>query len=109
MNLNPPVLFCAAVALGAESIALGLHSVVVAGGMESMSQAPFLLPRTAPLRRTGDVPLLDSVLHEGLRDSETGHLMGVLAQECVDEMRISREDQVRRGCVDERTWVNVCG
>lgn len=85
-------------ALGAQSIALGAHSVVVAGGMESMSQAPFLLPRAAPLGRAGDVPLLDSLAHDGLRDSPTGHPMGVLAQECVDEMRISREDQVRMGC-----------
>lgn len=80
--------------LGAQSIMLGMREVVVAGGMESMSNAPYLLPRRQPPKILGDCKLIDSLQHDGLLDPMNGLSMGLYAEKCAEEMGISREEQV---------------
>ncbi|KAI5077276.1 hypothetical protein GOP47_0007100 [Adiantum capillus-veneris] len=82
-----------AVMLGAQAIMLGLREVVVAGGMESMSNAPFLLPRVRSTKHLGDFNLIDSLVHDGLKDPLKNVSMGIFAEMCAEDMRISRSDQ----------------
>ncbi|KAL3679993.1 hypothetical protein R1sor_022949 [Riccia sorocarpa] len=82
-----------AVILGAQSIALGVNNLVVAGGMESMSNAPYLLPRTLSPRHVGDLKLADSMMRDGLWDPIHDVSMGIIAESCAEELKISREDQ----------------
>ncbi|TVP86359.1 MAG: acetyl-CoA C-acetyltransferase [Acholeplasmataceae bacterium] len=79
---------------GFANIALGLHDLVVAGGIESMSMAPYLVP--AKVRsgvRFGDQTLLDHMTHDALTDAFEGYHMGVTAEHIADKYTISREDQ----------------
>lgn len=80
-----------AVALGAQSIQLGHAQVVLAGGMESMSNAPFYLPRGAPAY--GNITALDAVQNDGLTDAQDKFLMGVSADATAAKHGISRDDQ----------------
>lgn len=82
-----------AVMLGAQSIMLGFNDVVVAGGMESMSNTPFLLPRRRPPKHLGDLTTLDSLVLDGLWDPHKDIHMGDIGDNCAEEMRISRADQ----------------
>jgi len=82
-----------AVALGAQAIAAGDADVVVAGGMESMSNAPYLLPEARWGLRMGDTPFVDSVLRDGLLDAWTGVHMGVTAENVAERFGISRIEQ----------------
>lgn len=82
-----------AVMLGAQAIMLGLREVVVAGGMESMSNAPFLLPRVRSAKHLGDYHLMDSLMWDGLKDPLKNVAMGIFAENCAEEMGISRGDQ----------------
>ncbi|EFJ04346.1 hypothetical protein SELMODRAFT_100946 [Selaginella moellendorffii] len=83
-----------AVMLAAQSIALGTNELVVAGGMESMSNAPFLLPRQNPSKKLmGDLTVKDSMFCDGLSDAFTNNAMGTYAESCAQEMGISREEQ----------------
>lgn len=68
-----------AVTLGAQSIALGLHSVVVAGGMECMSNVPHYAPALRRGSRLGDATLVDGLLRDGLTDALHGIHMGECA------------------------------
>lgn len=93
----------AAVVLGAQSITLGLAEVVIAGGMESMSNAPYVLPRTSKKNPVGHVNLQDSILSDGLWDPHKKLSMGSIAESTAREMGISRQQQVRHvreGCVE---------
>ncbi len=67
--------------------------VVVAGGMESMSGAPYLLPKAREGYRLGHGELLDSVFYDGLQDAATGEPMGFFAEACVDKYGYSRAEQ----------------
>jgi acetyl-CoA C-acetyltransferase len=84
-----------AIALAAQSIALGENRVVVAGGMESMSNAPYALP---PQWRWGvkfsfaGEKLIDLMVYDGLTDPHTGLLMGEEAEETARKWGISREE-----------------
>lgn len=83
-----------AIMSGANAIAAGQADIVVAGGMESMSRAPFLLPlacRTGGLR-FGEQALIDSVQWDGLTDAETSMLMGLCGEKCAEDHGISRAD-----------------
>jgi len=80
-----------AVMLGNDLIRAGSATSVVVGGMESMSQAPYLLPTARSGARMGNTPCLDHMFHDGLEDSDTGKLMGVFAQEMADTKNLSRE------------------
>jgi acetyl-CoA C-acetyltransferase len=82
-----------AIMLAAQAIALGDAEVVVAGGMESMSQAPFYLEKARTGYRMGNGLLIDSLDHDGLRDINNDFLMGVSAEYCADKYAVSREDQ----------------
>jgi acetyl-CoA C-acetyltransferase len=82
-----------AVALGAQAIAAGDADVVVAGGMESMSNAPYLLGEARWGIRMGDEPLVDSMLRDGLLDPWTGVHMGITAENVAERFGIGRADQ----------------
>ena len=80
------------VALAAQSIRLGEADVVVAGGMESMSGAPYLIPRGRYGYRMGHGEFLDSMINDGLHDCMIDCHMGVTAEELSDIYGINRED-----------------
>ena len=81
-----------AVALAAQSIRLGEADVVVAGGMESMSRAPYIVPRGRYGYRMGHGELLDSMINDGLHDCMIDCHMGVTAEHLSDVYAINRED-----------------
>ncbi len=81
-----------AVALGAQQIALGDARIVVAGGQESMSQAPHAQAlRTG--QKMGDLSLIDTMIKDGLWDAFNGYHMGQTAENVADKFGISRGDQ----------------
>ena len=80
------------VALAAQSIRLGDADVIVAGGIESMSQAPYLLPRARFGYRMGNGELVDSIINDGLYDCMIDCHMGVTAEELAGKYGITRED-----------------
>jgi len=82
-----------AVALGAQAIAAGEADVVVAGGMESMTNAPYLVTKARWGIRMGDEPLVDSMLRDGLLDPWTGVHMGITAENVADRFGIGRAEQ----------------
>jgi acetyl-CoA C-acetyltransferase len=82
-----------AVTLAAQAIATGDAQVVVAGGMESMSGAPHLLPALRAGQRTGDATAIDSMIHDGLWCAACDVHMGVTAENVAVEDEITREDQ----------------
>ena len=82
-----------AVVLGAQAINAGDADVILAGGMESMSQAPYLVPKARDGLRLGHAQLLDSVIQDGLWDVYGNVHMGDCAELCAREKGISREDQ----------------
>jgi acetyl-CoA C-acetyltransferase len=82
-----------AVMLAAQAIKCGDAEVVVAGGLENMSRAPFLLPGARWGERLGHGRVLDHMIHEGLTDAFHDIHMGVTAENLVERYRISREDQ----------------
>ncbi len=84
-----------AVALGAQAIRLGVAAVVVAGGMESMSNAPYLLTEMRRGRRYGNGAAVDAMVHDGLWDPYHQANMGSLCELTVKKYAISREDQDR--------------
>lgn len=82
-----------AVMLAAQAVATDEFGVVVAGGMESMSQAPFVLKKVREGYRLGNETVVDHLLSEGLWDSFNNIHMGGTAEFLAKERRISREDQ----------------
>lgn len=82
-----------AVMQAADAIKAGSAQVVVAGGMESMSNAPYLLEKARAGYRMGHGKTTDHMFQEGLEDAETGLSMGVLAQDMADKKGYSREQQ----------------
>ena len=82
-----------AVALGAQAIAAGEADVVVAGGMESMTNAPYLVGKARWGIRMGDEALVDSMLRDGLLDPSTGVHMGITAENVAERFGITRSEQ----------------
>ncbi|HEY0709429.1 MAG TPA: acetyl-CoA C-acyltransferase [Polyangia bacterium] len=82
-----------AVVMGAQAIATGDADFVLAGGMESMSQAPYLLPKARDGLRLGHAQLVDSVIHDGLWDVYGNVHMGDCGELCAREKGITRQDQ----------------
>jgi acetyl-CoA C-acetyltransferase len=83
-----------AVALADQLIRAGECDVVVAGGMESMTQAPHLLPRSRSGYKYGNVTIIDHMAYDGLWDAFTDQAMGALTDSCnTGEQLVSREDQ----------------
>src|SRR5215469_11267814 len=82
-----------AVALGQQAIQTGNSEIVVAGGMESMSNAPYLLPNARKGYRLGDGKLVDSMVHDGLWDIYNDYHMGNTGENVAEKYRITREEQ----------------
>ncbi|MBI5475042.1 MAG: acetyl-CoA C-acetyltransferase [Ignavibacteriae bacterium] len=82
-----------AVMLAAQVVALGDANVVVAGGMESMSNVPYLLDKLRGGNKMGNVELVDALLKDGLLDVYNNSLMGNAAELCARECQIPREAQ----------------
>jgi acetyl-CoA C-acetyltransferase len=80
------------VALGALAIAAGEADIIVAGGMESMSRAPYYLDKARNGYRMGNGILEDSILKDALTDAFHGIHMGITAENIADQFRISREE-----------------
>jgi acetyl-CoA C-acetyltransferase len=82
-----------AVALAAQSIQTGNADIVVAGGMESMTNAPYLLPQARSGFRMGNATAVDSMVHDGLWDVYNDFHMGHTAELVAEKYNITREDQ----------------
>lgn len=82
-----------AVMLAAQSIQLGDNDVVVAGGMESMSNVPYYLDKARTGYKLGHQTVLDGLIRDGLWDVYNDYHMGSAAELCATECKISREDQ----------------
>lgn len=81
-----------AVMLAHDALKTGSNSVMVAGGMESMSNAPYILEKARTGLRMGHGEIKDHMFLDGLEDARTGRLMGSFAQETADQYGISREE-----------------
>lgn len=81
------------VMLAAQAIKAGDADVVVAGGMESMSQAPYLLPGARWGYRMSDNPVVDGMIHDGLLDIFNRYHMGITAENVAEKFGVSRQDQ----------------
>jgi acetyl-CoA C-acetyltransferase len=82
-----------AVALAAQAIQLGESEIEVAGGMESMSNCPYLLPQARTGYRLGDGKVVDSMIHDGLWDAYENFHMGITGELVAEKYSISREEQ----------------
>ena len=82
-----------AIALAAQAIETGNAEVVVAGGMESMTNAPYLLPQARAGYRMGNGALVDAMINDGLWEAYNGFHMGVGAEMIAAKYRITREEQ----------------
>ncbi len=83
------------VMLAAQSIAAGVHDVVLAGGVESMSSAAFASMFARCGARMGNAELRDLMVHDGLTDAFHKYHMGITAENIAERMKITREDQDR--------------
>jgi acetyl-CoA C-acetyltransferase len=80
--------------LGHDAIIAGSADIIVAGGMESMTNAPYLLPKARSGMRMGHGTVIDHMFFDGLEDAyDRGKLMGVFAEQCADKFHFSREAQ----------------
>ena len=83
-----------AIALADQLIRAGEHEIVVAGGMESMTQAPHLLPKSREGFKYGDTALVDSMAYDALFDQFTDQAMGNLTEACnANGAQLTREEQ----------------
>src|SRR5437899_5149445 len=82
-----------AVALAAQAIQTGNSSVVVAGGMESMTNAPCLRPQARKGYRLGNGQLIDSLVHDGLWEVYNDYHMGITGENVAEKYGITREEQ----------------
>ncbi|NTW23507.1 MAG: acetyl-CoA C-acetyltransferase [Lentimicrobium sp.] len=82
-----------AVSMAAQFIMLGDAEVILAGGTESMTNAPYLLPKGRYGYRMGDGKIIDSMIHDGLTETFNNYHMGVTAENIAKRWNISREEQ----------------
>ena len=82
-----------AVALAAQAIQTGDSSIVVAGGMESMTNAPYLLPPARKGYRLGNAQIIDSMVQDGLWDVYNNYHMGITGENVAEKYGITREEQ----------------
>ncbi|HZR58663.1 MAG TPA: acetyl-CoA C-acetyltransferase [Terriglobales bacterium] len=82
-----------AVALAAQAIQTENSSVVVAGGMESMTNAPYLLPQARKGYRLGNAQIVDSMVNDGLWDIYNNYHMGITGENVAEKYGITREEQ----------------
>jgi acetyl-CoA C-acetyltransferase len=81
------------VALATQAIQTGNSDIVVAGGMESMTNAPYLLPNARKGFRLGNVTMLDSMINDGLWDKYNDYHMGNTGENVAEKYKITREEQ----------------
>src|SRR5438132_8276591 len=82
-----------AVALAAQAIQTGNNSIVVAGGMESMTNAPYLLPQARKGYRLGNAQIIDSVVNDGLWDVYNNYHMGMTGENVAEKYGVTRDQQ----------------
>lgn len=82
-----------AIMMAADDIALGRSTMIVAGGMESMSNAPYFIPQARQGLRMGDHKAVDLMIHDGLLDPYTKAHMGTFGDACANKYGFSREQQ----------------
>jgi len=82
-----------AVALAAQAVQTGNSSLVVAGGMESMTNAPYLLPQARKGYRLGNATIVDSMVNDGLWDIYNDYHMGITGENVAEKYGITREEQ----------------
>ena len=82
-----------AIILGAQSIMLGDKNIVVAGGMESMTNAPYMIPNARNGYRYGNGEIIDAVVRDALQDPYSGDMMGNSGDRCAKKFHFSREEQ----------------
>jgi acetyl-CoA C-acetyltransferase len=82
-----------AIMLATQSIMLGDNDIVVAGGMESMSNAPYYLTNNRWGARYGNGELIDAIVRDGLQDPYKGYMMGNAGEVCAEKYQFSRQDQ----------------
>ena len=82
-----------AVCMAAQSIMLGENEIVLAGGSESMSNAPYLLPKARFGYKMGNATMVDSMIHDGLTDAFFNYHMGVTAENIAENWDLTREEQ----------------
>ncbi|HHW03679.1 MAG TPA: acetyl-CoA C-acetyltransferase [Thermoanaerobacterales bacterium] len=82
-----------AVSLAQNLIKTGEAEIIVAGGMENMSQAPYIIPNVRWGQRMGDSTIIDVMIRDGLSDAFYGYLMGVTAENLSEKYGITRQEQ----------------
>ena len=82
-----------AIMMGHDAIKAGAASVIVAGGLESMTNAPYLLPKARGGYRMGHQQTLDHMFTDGLQDAYGGHMMGHFAEQTAQKYGFTREEQ----------------
>jgi acetyl-CoA C-acetyltransferase len=96
-----------AVALAAQAVMLGESGVVVAGGMESMSNCPYLLTGARTGYRLGNGELIDSMINDGLWDKYENYHMGMTGELVAEKYSIAREEQDRYAVESHKKAVNA--
>jgi acetyl-CoA C-acetyltransferase len=96
-----------AVALAAQAIQTGNAEMVVAGGMESMTNAPYLLPQARKGYRLGNSQIIDSVVNDGLWDVYNNYHMGMTGENVADKYKITREQQDEYAVASHRKAVQA--
>jgi acetyl-CoA C-acetyltransferase len=81
------------VALAAQAVQTGNSAIVVAGGMESMTNAPYLLPQARKGYRLGNAQIVDSMVHDGLWDIYNDYHIGITGENVAEKYGITREEQ----------------
>jgi len=81
-----------AVMLASQAIQAGDAEIIIAGGMENMTQAPYILPKARSGYRLGNGEFIDSIIKDGLWDAYNDKHMGTCAEMCVSENKFLRED-----------------
>ncbi len=82
-----------AVHLASQAIALGDADIIIAGGQESMSNAPHVLPNSRTGQRMGPISMVDTMINDGLWDAFNNYHMGITAENLADKFDISRQAQ----------------
>lgn len=82
-----------AIQIGHDQILAGSSEIVVAGGMESMTRSPYLLPKARGGYRMGHGEVLDHMFTDGLQDPDDGLMMGVYGERCAEKYEFTREEQ----------------
>ena len=83
-------------------------NIIIAGGMESMTNAPYLLPKGRQGMRFGHSEVFDHMLYDGLQNAYDGQAMGMFAERCVERFKFSREEQDAYAAESVTRALNAC-